>query len=79
MGSKFQDSINTFRQSATWLGDEHQPALVVLETLAEELDKGNVQAAMVAQFGLTYRALLKEAPKAPEGSGDPLEEALNGS
>ena len=46
-----------------------------LEALADELDR-EVTAALAAQFGLTYRNLLKRKPAEDAGALDPLAAAL---
>lgn len=72
----FTESVAQFETTSTWLSTEDQPALVTLYAIATELDRGPMVPALVAQFGLTYRNLLKRAPQTDEAAGDPLEEAL---
>lgn len=67
----FKDSVDKFKSSAPWLGDEDAPALAALDTLAETIDGGRVEAALISQFGLTYRSLVKRAP-AKAGDRDEL-------
>jgi hypothetical protein len=76
VASSYAEAVDRFIESAPWLGDADMPALVALRGLAKELDKGSPQAAMVAQFGLIHRALLKRAPAAADGPKDELDEAL---
>lgn len=64
-----------FKEASTWLADEDLPAIVMLETLAEQLDAQGPVPAMAAQYGLTYRQLLKKAPKVAEVAS-PLAAAL---
>lgn len=71
---KFAESVEEFLASATWLGAEHAPAVIALRALAIELDR-EVTAALVAQFGLLHRSLLKEKPKSVVDT-DPLAELL---
>lgn len=59
----FTESVRRFIADAYWLSDSHAPSVVALEALAVELDR-EVQAALVAQFGVLHRSLLKEKPKA---------------
>ena len=73
----YLESVQRFIRSADWLGEEHRPAIKVLRSLAKvldnELDRGKApQAALVSQFGLTYRDLAKLGQK-PGGddAGDP--------
>lgn len=72
----FTTATNAFmRASKGWLTAEHAPAVTTLKVLASQLDR-EVSAALVAQYGLTYRSLLKEKPTAPAGQGDELAAAL---
>lgn len=57
----FSESVQRFIADAYWLNDSHAPSVVALQALASELDR-DVQAAMVAQFGVLHRSLLKERP-----------------
>jgi len=72
----FKRSVEKFVKASSWLSAEHEPALVMLRAMAEELDGGNLTPAMLAQFGLAYRSLAKLAPVAAGEPADPLEEAL---
>lgn len=76
----FLGAVNEFVAASEWLGPEHKPALVVLRALARQLDL-RVTAAMVAQFGVTFRDLRSQAPAAggseDDGVGDILDEARN--
>lgn len=72
----WSESVETFLEAATWLGEEDAPMVAALKAVAEKLDE-EVQAAMVNQFGVTYRTLMKKK----EGDGsevDPLDALLNG-
>lgn len=60
---KFSTSVSDFLSNAPWLGPEHQPSIVTLQAIASELDRGKVTPAMLQQFGLTHRALLKQNPE----------------
>lgn len=75
----FQDSVNAFEKDATWLGDADLPAVVTLRKVAAALDGGDMSPAMLSQFGLTYRSLLKRAPSDAAENLDPLEAALQGA
>ena len=72
----FTKAVRDFKKASPWLGPAHQPALVTLFALAEDLDEGDRTPALVAQFGLTYRALAKEAPKAPDADEDGVDELI---
>jgi hypothetical protein len=70
----FTDSVRIFLDSATWLDDSHAPSVIALQAVARELDF-EVTGALVAQFGLLHRSLLKAKPEAPTFV-DPLGELL---
>lgn len=71
----FASTVAEFIDGAAWLGPDDAPALVTLEALADELDR-EVTAALAAQFGLTYRNLLKRKPAEDNAALDPLAAAL---
>ncbi|PDQ34125.1 MAG: hypothetical protein B5766_12900 [Candidatus Lumbricidophila eiseniae] len=76
----FVAAVGEFVAASPWLGPEHQPALVVLRTLARQLDV-HVTAALVAQFGVTFRDLRSQVPtggaaSSDDGVGKLLDEAL---
>lgn len=68
------DAVRQFEDASPWLGPEHQPAVVSLRAMAAELDKGNMQPALLGQYGLAFRALSKERPTGQPV--DPLAAAL---
>ena len=70
----FSESVQRFVADAYWLNDSHAPSVVALQALAVELDR-EVQAALVAQFGVLHRSLLKEKPAAVPAL-DPIAELL---
>lgn len=74
--STFRDAVKAFENDAAWLGAADLPALVTLRKVAAALDDGDLSPAMLAQFGLCYRSLLKRAPVESTGPVDPLEQAL---
>jgi hypothetical protein len=61
----FTESTGRFLAAATWLTEDDQPAVVTLMALAAELDV-NLNPPLVAQYGLTYRNLLKRKPTIAE-------------
>ncbi|MCU1529167.1 MAG: hypothetical protein JWP75_2930 [Frondihabitans sp.] len=65
----YTESVRRFVESASYLTEEHRPALKVLRSIAKELDSGKLQAALVSQFTLTYRALV-QAGGSKGGGGD---------
>lgn len=54
-----------FISQSSWLADEDGPAVVALLAMAAELDE-KINPPLVAQYGLTYRNLLKRKPAAGE-------------
>lgn len=72
----FDESLQEFIAAAPWLGPLDAPALATLEAIGAVLDAGDRTPALLAQWGLTYRSLLKRAPAEREDATDPLEAAL---
>lgn len=68
-------SVEAFVKASPWLGPVHEPALMMLRSIAHSLDHGESTPALIGQFGLAYRSLLKEAPKA-DVEADELEQLL---
>lgn len=59
----FTEAVNKFIQSAEWLTEEDEVAIVTLKAVAAELDTMNkLHAPLVSAFGLTYRDLMKKKP-----------------
>lgn len=72
----FSDAINKFIASAEWLEDEDAVAIISLVAMAAELDTADkLNPPLVAQFGLTYRNLLKKKPVGTDVV-DPMAEML---
>lgn len=72
----FTEAINKFITSADWLQDEDAVAVVSLLAMAAELDTADkLNPPLVAQFGLTYRNLLKKKPVG-DTEVDPLADLL---
>lgn len=71
-------AVRAFLKSAdAWLTDEDLPALTTLLALAKMMDTGQATPALISQYGLTYRSLLKrKPPAAPEAPSDPLSKAM---
>ena len=61
----FYESTLRFINGASWLTDEDDPAVVALLAMARDLDE-KLNPPLVAQYGLTYRNLLKRKPGATE-------------
>ncbi|EQM78203.1 hypothetical protein [Microbacterium maritypicum] len=71
----FTEAVETFlTDAADWLADEDSPAVVFLEQTAAQLDT-KMTPALLSQFGLTYRSLLKKKPVKVEQE-DELAKAL---
>lgn len=71
---EFTEAVKVFLAEADWLTASHAPAVAALKAVALELDR-EVTAALIAQFGVLHRSLLKERPKV-EIEVDPLAELL---
>lgn len=70
----FENAVQEFLGTADWLTASHAPSVAALVAVAQELDR-EVTAALIAQFGVLHRSLLKERPKV-ETESDPLAELL---
>lgn len=70
----FTAATEEFVAAADWIGPEHAPAVITLRLVAAQLDE-SLTAALVAQYNLAYRSLLKARPVDPLAD-DPLEKAL---
>jgi hypothetical protein len=76
----FTEAVATFIQAATYLRDEHRPAVKLLRAVAKQLDAAiergeKIQPALLAQYGLQYRSLLQLAPGGA-GKRDELDESM---
>lgn len=72
----FKTATEAFLKSADWLGDDDLPAIITLQKIAAQLDEGGLQAALVAQYGVTYRSLLKQRPAGEGDDDDPAAELI---
>lgn len=71
----FTESVETFlTDAAEWLTDEDSPAVVFLQQTAAQLDV-KMTPALLSQYGLMYRSLLKKKPEQVEHE-DELAKAL---
>ncbi len=61
----FMEETLKFVSTATWLNDEDGPAVIALLAMAAELDE-KINPPLIAQYGLTYRNLLKRKPQSAE-------------
>jgi len=69
----FTESIEAFLTAADeWLTDEDAPAVAALCAMAEQLDR-EMTPALLAQYGLSYRTLLKRKPANAGAPEDELE------
>jgi len=74
--STFTQAVEAFKKSAeAWLTDADLPAVIALEKAAEQLDK-EINPALLSQFGLTYRSLLKRQPADLTEEEDPLDDLI---
>ena len=71
----FTETVNLFLNTADWLDDSHGPSVKALQALAYELDQ-EITAALISQYGLIHRSLLKERPSV-NGPVNPFEELLH--
>lgn len=75
----YRTAVRRFKRSAKdWLTDEDSPAVTALENIADELDGGNVSPALISQYGLAYRSLLKRKPVDTSAEVDPLDDIIPG-
>jgi len=72
----FTSSLNKFLKSSPWIGPADAPAVASLKAMARELDAAEILSpAMLSQFGLSYRSLLKRQPS-EEPAEDEFERLL---
>lgn len=72
----YAQSVEAFLRECDWLTPLDAPAVAILRHLAADLDDG-AGAAVVAQYGVAYRNLLKRQPDA-QGESDPVGELIDG-
>lgn len=74
-------SVELFQaEAAAWLSAADAPQLMALRTIAQQLDAGTFQAALISQFTLIHRALLNRRPgEPPADPGAPKREAMGPS
>lgn len=60
--TSFTQAVAEFVAASPWLGPQDAPALVSLRAMATRLDNGGMTPALLSQYGLAYRSLLKRAP-----------------
>lgn len=63
------ESVDAFEAEATWLTGVDRPQLMALRAIAEALDDGTFQAALISQFTLVHRGLLARQPGEKNGAG----------
>lgn len=74
----FTQAVDKFLKAAKpWLSDEDYPATVSLQHMAKQLDK-EMTPALLSQYGLAYRSLLKKKPTDASDDGDELDELIPG-
>lgn len=73
----FEKAAEDFIADAKWLTTEHEPGIVTMRVSARLLDSGGINAAMLGQYNMAYRDLLKRAPVSDKAPDDPLEAMLS--
>lgn len=74
--TQFTTAVAAFKASAnSWLSDDDAPAIAALEAAAAQLDK-EMTPALLAQYGLIYRSLLKRKPGDTAEAGDELDDLI---
>jgi hypothetical protein len=72
----FKYAVRKFKKSAEdWLSDEDFPAVQALEAMAKELDV-KMTPALLSQYGLAYRSLMKKKPGTGAEDGDELDDII---
>ena|GEM_PF-4502362 len=72
----FTQAVTEFLKSAEgWLLPEDYPATVSLQHMAAGLDE-EMTPALLSQFGLAYRSLLKKKPGDQGDDGDELDDLI---
>lgn len=59
----FADSLSEFLGASPWIGPLDAPAVASLRAMAFELDAGGMTPALLSQWGLAYRSLIRRAPQ----------------
>lgn len=75
MARSLVEATERFIEASEWLTDEDLPAIVMLEKIAQAVDESGPVPALLSQYGLTHRSLLKRAPSS-DVEVDPLAAAL---
>ena len=72
----FTSAVDKFLKAAkSWLSDEDYPATVSLQHMAKQLDT-EMTPALLSQYGLAYRSLLKKKPQDHSEDGDELDDLI---
>jgi hypothetical protein len=71
--STWIDAVELFqREASAWLTPADAPQLMALRSIAQQLDKGKFQAALISQFTLIHRTLRdKGDPERAKGGAKP--------
>jgi hypothetical protein len=65
-GATWAESVELFQaDAAEYLTAADAPQLMALRSIAQQLDGGKFQAALISQFTLIHRALLQRRPGEP--------------
>lgn len=70
-------AVDAFEADATWLSGVDQPQLTALRAIAEALDAGSFQAALISQFTLIHRGLLARQPDSGREKVDETEQIID--
>lgn len=66
----WRESVAEFESEATWLTAADKPQLKALYAIADILDKGTTQTALISQFTLVHGRLLARGAKPGSGSSN---------
>lgn len=64
---RWVQSVDDFEAEASWLSGVDRPQLIALRSIAEALDAGSFQAALISQFTLIHRGLIARKPGEKSG------------
>ncbi len=72
--ASWSKSVELFQaEAAKWLTAADAPQLMALRSIAQQLDAGSFQAALISQFTLIHRALLNRRPGERTSGGDAVD------
>lgn len=65
----WREAVAAFEADSPWLTGADKPQLKALYSIADALDKGTFQAALISQFTLVHRGLMSRNPAAKSDKG----------